>query len=472
MDYKEALSYIYSFTDYERGGVYKRDRNENMPRTASLLALLDNPHLAYSNTLVAGTKGKGSTSALIERVVREAGLKTGLYTQPDLHTFRERMRVNGQLISEQEVAELIPTVRRAVDQVLAQHDFGPFITYEIGTALAFSYFAHQHVQHTVVEVGVGGRLDATNLTQPLVSVITSISYDHMEVLGDTLTKIATEKAGIIKPDGIVVTSAQSPEALLAIAKVAGERHARLLRVGPVDNDPAQSEVDAGLLPPLSYRYREQWHTERGQGFSVQTPKRVYTNLEIPLVGAYQVENATAALATLEMLRTRGIEWDEAALRRGFQAVRWPARIEVVGHDPTMIVDGAHNADSMQKLMQALRSSFQFRRLLVVLGVKRSKDLSGMMRELAAADTVILTKMHNPMAADLEDLAKVLREYAPEVKVEMREESTKALDLARQLASPKDLICATGSLYLAAEALRWAASHGAQNAADEIEGVDH
>lgn len=472
MDYKEALSYIYSFTDYERGGVYKRDRNENMPRAASLLELLDNPHLAYSNTLVAGTKGKGSTSVLIERVLREAGLKTGLYTQPDLHTFRERMRVNGKLISEEEVAALIPAVRDAVERVEAEHDFGPFITYEIGTALAFYYFASQHIQHAVVEVGVGGRLDATNLTQPLVSVITSISYDHMEVLGDTLAKIATEKAGIIKPNGIVVTSAQSPEALLAIAKIAKERNARLVRVGSADEDPAQAEVEVGQLPPLSYRYRAQWHNEHAQGFTVWTPGHTYTDLTIPLAGAYQLENATAAVAALEMLRERGIAWNEQDLRAGFQAVQWPARIEVVGHNPTIVVDGAHNADSMHKLLQALHTTFPFQRLIMVLGVKRSKDLSGMIHELADADTVILTKMHNPMASQLDVLSETFHEHAPQVKLELLEDSTEALERAVQIAQPDDLICATGSLYLAGEALRWAASHGAQNAASEIEGIDH
>jgi dihydrofolate synthase / folylpolyglutamate synthase len=472
MDYQEALSYIYSFTDYERGGTYQRDRNENMPRTANLLELLDNPHFAYPTTLIAGTKGKGSTGALIERVLREAGLRTGLYTQPDLHTFRERMRINGRLISEEELVELIPAIQTAAEKVQTSGQFGPLITYEISTALAFYYFARQHVQHAVIEVGLGGRLDATNLTQPLVSVITSISYDHMEILGDTLTKIATEKSGIIKPYGTLVTSAQAPEALVAIADVAQQRQARLIRVGSMDGDPAQAQVAAGAVPPLSYRYRPQWQNQQRQGFTIWTPEQVYSDLEIPLLGQYQLENATAALATLEMLRAHGVNWDEHALRQGFRSVHWPARIEIVGQHPIIVVDGAHNADSMQKLMQALRALFDGPRTLVVLGVARSKDLEGVIHALADIDTVILTRMHNPRATDPATLAALFAQYAPCVQVYIKDDSAEAMNFALQLAGYDDLICATGSLYLAGEALRWAAAHGAQNAAAEIEGVDH
>ena len=300
MNYQEALAYIYSFTDFERGGSYTRDRSENLPRISRLLAQLGNPHQQYSSTLIAGTKGKGSTASLIENVLRHADVRTGLYTQPDLHTFRERMRINGHLISEEEVAALVPEIVAAMEQIV-QDDLGPFITYEIGTALAFLYFYRQHVQHAVVEVGIGGRLDATNILQPLVSVIASISFDHMAILGDTLAKIATEKAGIIKPNGIVVTSAQSPEALLAIATIAHQRNARMLRVGPVGEEPAQAEVDAGRLPPLSYSYILQEHSidlPIQQRFTIKTPEHVYTDLILPLAGLHQLENATLALATL------------------------------------------------------------------------------------------------------------------------------------------------------------------------------
>lgn len=510
VNYQEALAYLYSLGDFERSGLYNRNPEENLPREARLLEVPGNPHHNYTSTLIAGTKGKGSTAAFIERVLRQAGRRVGLYTQPDLHTFRERIRVNGRLISEHEVAELLPEVRAAVDLIQAEGKFGPFITYEVATALALLYFSRQHVEHAVLEVGLGGRLDATNVTQPLVSVITSISYDHMQILGDTLTKIATEKAGIVKPNGVVVTSAQAPEALLAIAAICQRQHARMVRIGSVESDPAQAEVEAGRLPALSYRYRLEERSEQLQRFTIWMPERgisratarhsawktgnapgeeegdevratarvapaqerVYTGLEIPLAGQHQLENATAALATLELLRERKIMWDEGALRAGFVSVRWPARIEVVGHSPTIVVDGAHNADSMQKLAQALRASFTMHRLIVVLSVARDKDLVGIARALADVDMVILTRMISPRAATLEELQAVFAEHVPQVRIEAASDSSSAMELALDLAESSDLICAAGSLYLAAEVLRWAAARGDKTAAATIESVDH
>src|SRR5437660_1206278 len=236
MNYQEALAYLYSLSDFERGGPYTRNPEENLPREAWLLEHLGNPQQDYSSTLIAGTKGKGSTAALIESVLRQAGTRTGLYTQPDLHTFRERIRVNGRLISEEEVAQLVPELRNVVGQIQARGEFGPFITYEVVTTLALLYFYRQHVQHAVLEVGLGGRLDATNVTHPLVSVITSISYDHMAILGNTLSQIAAEKAGIIKLHGTVVTSAQAPEALRVIAATCQQQQADLTRVGSAESD--------------------------------------------------------------------------------------------------------------------------------------------------------------------------------------------------------------------------------------------
>src|SRR6266852_6147093 len=266
MNYQEALAYLYSLSDYERGGPFSRNREENLSREATLLEHLGNPQQSYSSTLIAGTKGKGSTAVFIERVLRQAGLRIGLYTQPDLHTFRERMRVNGRLISEQEVGQLVAEIRPVVESIEQQRTFDTYNTYQVATALALLYFSRQHVQHAVLEVGLGGRLDATNVTQPLVSVITSISYDHMQILGNTLREIATEKAGIIKPNGVVVTSAQAPEALLAIAFVCQRQQARLVRVGPDGDDAAQEEVETKHLPLISYRYRQEEHTEDYQRF--------------------------------------------------------------------------------------------------------------------------------------------------------------------------------------------------------------
>jgi dihydrofolate synthase/folylpolyglutamate synthase len=474
VNYQEALAYLYSLSNFERGGPFTRNPEENLPRESRLLEALGNPQLSYTKTLIAGTKGKGSTAAYIERVLREAGVRTGLYTQPDLHTFRERIRVKGRLISEAEVAELTPIIRTAAGAIQQRQEFGPFIfiTYEIATALALYYFHRQHVQHAVLEVGLGGRLDATNVTHPLVSVIASISYDHMQILGETLTEIATEKAGIIKQDGVVVTSARFPEALLAIAAVCQRQHARMIRIGAANGDPAQAEVELGRLPALSYRYQLEERTEEHQRFTAWTPERMYTSLEIPLAGQHQLENATLALATLEVLRNQGISWDEQALREGMRNVRWPARIDVVEHNPTIVVDGAHNADSMEKLLLALHDSFALHRLIVVLSLARDKDLAGVARALAHVDVVILTRMVNPRAATIEGMQEAFAEHAPHVELYTTQDSRSAMNLALGLAGSSDLICATGSLYLAGEVLRWAASRGDTVAAASIEGVDH
>ena len=472
MNYQEALAYLYSLSGFEISGSGTRNPEENLRRESRLLKALGNPQLNFTNTLIAGTKGKGSTAAFVERVLREAGVRTGLYTQPDLHTFRERMRVNGNFISEVEVAELVPVVRAAVEEIEQSREFGPFITYEVATALAMYYFQRQYVQYAEIEVGLDGRLDSTNVTHTLVSVITSISYDHMQILGETLTQIATEKAGIIKPEGVVVTSARPLEALLAIESVCQSQRAHMVRIGSYDADLAQIEIEEGRLPPISYRYQLEERTEEHQRFTVWTPKHTYAQLEIPLAGQHQLENATLALATLDELSKKGISWNERALRAGLRNVRWPARIDVVEHNPTVVVDGAHNADSMEKLLQALRDSFVFDRLILVLRLARYKDLVEIAKAFKYVDVVILTRMVNPRAATIENMQEAFAKYAPDVEIYTTQDSRAAMNLALDIAKSDDLICATGSLYLAGEVLRWAAARGDTVAAVNIEGIDH
>jgi dihydrofolate synthase/folylpolyglutamate synthase len=472
LNYQEALAYLYSLSAFEMSRSGTRNPEENLKRESRLLEKLGNPHLNYTNTLIAGTKGKGSTAAFVEQVLREAGIRTGLYTQPDLHTFRERMRVSGNLISKDEVAEFVPVVRAAVEEIEQSQEFTTFITYEVATALAFYYFSQQRIEHAVVEVGLGGRLDSTNVTNPLVSVIASISYDHMQILGETLTSIATEKAGIIKPGGVVVTSAQPIEALLAIVSVCQKQHARMVRIGAREIELTPFELEGGQLPAISYSYQLEERTEVHQRFTVWTPDKIYSKLEIPLAGRHQLENATLALAALEELRRKGVLWDERALRAGLRDVRWPARIDVVEHNPTVVVDGAHNADSMEKMLQAIRDSFEFQRLLVVLSLARDKDLVGIAKALQFVDVVILTRMVHPRSATIEQMQEIFTLHAPNVQLYIAQDSRSAMNLALDKATKDDLICATGSLYLAGEVLRWAASRGDAVAAANIEGVDH
>ncbi len=245
-----------------------------------------------------------------------------------------------------------------------------------------------------------------------------------------------------------------------------------MRVGPDGDDPARDKVEAGVLPPITYRYRLEDSTEEQQHCTVWTPTRTYEGLTIPLAGQHQLENATCALATLELLREQGIPWDESALRAGFNAVHWPARMEVIGHHPTIVVDGAHNADSMQKLQQALHTSFSLHRLIIVLSVNADKDLVGIVKALADADSVVLTQMTNPRAATIAQLEQLFAKYAPHVQRYTAANTTDAMDMALDLAEDNDLICVTGSLYTAAEALRWSAARGNATVAEEIKGIDH
>jgi dihydrofolate synthase/folylpolyglutamate synthase len=462
MTYREALDWLYGFSDMERGGAFVRDREDNLARERTLLAALGDPHLGDGITHVAGSKGKGSTAAMIAAILDAAGVRAGLYTQPDLHTFRERVRVGSALVSEREVAEYVAELQAAVAAVGDR--LGPFITYELGTALAFLHFRRAGVRHAVIEVGLGGRLDATNVVRPLVTVITSISYEHVEVLGHTLAAIAREKAGIVKPGAPLVCSARSAEALAVIERICAERGAPLVRVGP-----------AGA-PGLAVTFRPLRHTARAQWLEVRTPAREYRDLEFALLGAHQLENAAAAAAAGDALARLGLPVDEAAVRTGLRGVRWPARLQVAGERPWLVVDGAHNADSVEKLLAALDRHLPHRRLLLVLGLLSDKDVEGIAAALAAArvDRVIATAARSARAMPPERIAAALSAAAPDLAVYVEPEVGAALAAAVAAAAPDDLVCVAGSLYVAGEALRWFAAHGgaARMAPIAIAGVDH
>lgn len=464
--YRAALDWIYGFSNTERTGVFVRDREDNLARERALLASLGNPHEAYSVTHVAGTKGKGSTSALLAAILQAAGLRTGLYTSPDLHTFRERMRVNGELIAPGEVARLVPQIRAALAAAGASGEhppLGPYITWEIATTLAFLFFREVGAEHAVIEVGLGGRLDATNVVTPLVSVITSISYDHMAVLGNTLAEIAREKAGIVKPGVPVVTSAQAPEALDMIARIAAERGAPLIRVGPVGT------------PGADYTYRAGPFDSERQTLDVETPSGTRAGLELALLGEHQLENAAAAIASAETLRGQGVPISERAIREGLRTARWPARLHVVARRPWIVVDGAHNADSFARMVAALRRHFPFQRLMLVLGLMADKDIPGISREIACAGVsqVFAAGWNHPRATTAVAIAAQVAAVAPELPVRTFAALDAAFAAALAEARPDDLVCACGSVAFAGEALRWLAGHVPEAAAHiEIAGVDH
>lgn len=433
--------WLASFNDTERSGRFVYDGEASLARERALLALLGNPQAAYGITHVAGTKGKGSTCALLAAILEAAGLRVGLYTQPDLHTWHERLRLNGQSIAEAEAQRLLPQVQAALAQ--ADQPPGSYLAYEVVTALAFLFFQQARAEHAVIEVGLGGRLDATNIVEPMATVITSISYDHMAVLGATLSEIAREKAGIIKPGVPLICAAQAPEAVEVIARVCAERGAPLLRVGPVGAPDC-----ACWYQPLAAEADRQWG-------EVTTPLRTYHDLEIGLLGAHQLENAAAAITAAEQLQARGLPLDEAAIRRGLREARWPGRLQVVQRQPWVVVDGAHNADSFARLLAALRRHFAFERLILVVGVMADKDLPGIAAEIARAgvDRVIVTAMAHPRAAPPDRLARLLA-AAADLNVLTCPETPLALAEGLRAAGADGLLCVTGSFALVGEALRW------------------
>jgi dihydrofolate synthase / folylpolyglutamate synthase len=424
-EYSAALSYLYGLTNYEvklasqyAGQLFELSRIER------LLDAMGSPDQQFRSVHIAGTKGKGSTAAMIASVLRTAGLRTGLFSSPHLHTFRERIQVDGQPISEQDLVTHLQRLRPLFDSLEG------LTTFEATQAIAFDFFQAQRVEWAVVEVGLGGRLDTTNVIQPVASVITSISYDHMLVLGDTLSAIATEKAGIIKPHTPVVSAPQPEEALAVIRRAAADSGAPLTVVG----QDWTLELQAA-----------DWE---GQLFSVTGPQGTLRDLFIPLLGPHQLVNATIAVATLAVLQENGLDLDEAELRAGLRTVSWPARLEILSRAPLLVVDGAHNGESMQRLVEALADLFPGRRRVVLFAALADKDLPRMFAALLPhVQEAILTRTHHPRAADPEQLAHQIERYGTPVAI--APDVPAALEQALELAGPEGIVVATGSLATAA-----------------------
>ena len=434
--YRDALSYLYSFTDYEkRGFAAYAPEFYNLDRVRRLLALIGEPQHAFQAVHIAGTKGKGSTAAIVEAVLRAAGYCTGLYTSPHLHSFRERIRVAGELIPEAGVIRLIEEMRPLVAQV------EDVTTFEIITCLAFAWFAELGVEWAVVEVGLGGRLDATNVLEPQVTVITPISYDHVAILGDTLSQIAAEKAGIIKP-GVPLVSAPQPEEALATIRDFCERQGAPLTL--VGRDWTWKPGAADL---------------NGQAFTVHRGEGEGVMLHLPLLGEHQLANATTAVAALDLLEQGGLQIPASALREGLQAVHWPGRLEILGRAPIVLADGAHNGDSARKLMAALQALGGYQDLIIVLGGSAdhlTPDLMGAL--LSGAARAIATQASHPRSATPAWIQAQAAELG--FQIEVSETVAQALDLALATAGPQDLVCCTGSLFVAGDAREaWFARQG-------------
>ena len=442
--YQRALDYLYSFINFEHKSLDRYQAAKiDADRPRRLLELLGRPQARFPSIHIAGTKGKGSVAAMCAACLRLAGLRVGLYTSPHLREFRERIRIlspddaDGR-ISEEAFVAVMGRVRPAIEAT-------PGITwFEIVTAIAFDHFAAGAVDVAVVEVGLGGRLDATNVLTPLVSVITSLSLDHTQLLGDTLAQIAAEKGGIIKPGVPVVTAAQAPEALATLEQIAAERGAPLTVVGhdwPYEvirgheGGVARQRIVAGggpeprLIPP-------------GASFAVGLP------------GEHQTLNAAVALAALERVAGRFPTLTLADMQRGLATVEWAGRLQVLQtgpERPTLLVDCAHNDDSAAKLVAALQEDYRYNRLVLLFGAPEDKNVAGMLaRLLPLADEVVMTTANHPRSATPEQLADMAAGLGREAVT--THSVADGLLAALAAAGPGDLVCATGSIIVVGDLL--------------------
>lgn len=433
--YQEALDYIYSFVDYERQPRPRDAAHYDLRRMDELFARLGNPHLKARTVHITGSKGKGSTAAMIASVLTASGYTTGLYTSPHLHIFNERMRVDNKLISDEEVVALVERLKPEVAAVNEKAAHGRLTTFEVITAIGFLYFEMKKVDFQVIEVGLGGRLDATNVVKPEVCIITSISLEHTDVLGNTLAEIAAEKAGIIKPGCVAVISPQAEEVNKVIEKACRDNRVKLIKVG--------SDV---TWQPLGFYASQQSLRVKGRLGSYE--------LAIPLLGQYQLENATAAVAALEVLAEKDPRINSDSITAGLAQVSWPGRLQVLSRHPLVVVDGAHNPYSAGKLREALERYFTFDKAILILGTSSDKDIGGIIAELSPVfGKVIATHSIHPRATPTAVVAAELRRHG--IEAEETEDISIALPLALALAGEKDLICVTGSLFVVAGAIEQA-----------------
>jgi len=456
------INYERTTTVPYRSGEFKLDRMRR------LMQLLGDPQMRLKAIHVAGTKGKGTTAAMIATVLQAAGNRTGLYTSPHLERIEERIAINGSQCPPEVFLQLAATVQPAVERLdregAAAGEHGPTF-FEVTTAMAFVYFAEEKVDAAVLEVGLGGRLDSTNICQPEVCVITSISFDHTKQLGNTLAAIAGEKAGIIKPGIPVVSGVLEPEPRDVIVARAMSQNAPLCQRG-VDYGVVTHEPDGEQTGGQFFDYWESSDLAASapdSQYSVPSTqyrgKPVYElrNIRLKMLGSHQAANAATAIAAINCLRERGWSISDSAIREGMAGARVPARIEQVETSPLVILDVAHNLASIEALLTVLREQFRARRRILVFASSKDKDYDGMLeRLLPAFDTLILTQyINNPRAVDAGDLLRVaqqirLQESSSQPVLHATVRPADALRLARLLAQPDDLICIAGSFFLAAE----------------------
>jgi len=426
--YNKALDYLYSFVDYSLKHSSELAKAEfNLDRMFALMDELGNPQSAYTIIHVAGTKGKGSVSALCASALQAAGYKVGLYTSPHLLDYVERIRINGEPIPHEQMIALVEEVKPFVAKI------PKLTTFEITTALGFLAFARNNVTAAVIEVGLGGRLDATNIVAPKVSVITSLSYDHTAVLGDTLTKIAGEKAGIIKQGVPVVSAPQKEEASEVLKRVAKTLNSNMTLIGKdINFEQITSSLD-------------------GQSLRITDHIRHSAlDAQLPLLGAHQIENAAIAYTAL---KASGIPISDQAIQKGISQVKWPARFEVVRRAPPVILDSAHNQDSFVRLRDTLDEYFPGQMVYLVFGASEDKNIPGMFAEMKPKiERLIVTRADHPRALEPEKIIELANQSGLEAEAVSPVESAfaRALELSGKDGS---IVLSAGSMFVTAEVMR-------------------
>jgi len=420
MTYNEAMDYITS--------VGRFGSNYGLERTFRILELLGNPHEKLKLIHVAGTNGKGSTTAMMSKILRGFGYKVGMYTSPYLQEFEERIQINGENINKNVLVELLEEVKSVIDKVIEEGYEHP-TEFEIITAIMFLHFYKEKVDYGVIEVGLGGRLDSTNVLTPIVSVITSISFDHINILGDNLKDIAKEKAGIIKENKPVILYPQEQEVEEVISKVAREKKSKVFNI----------VKECGKLIDINYE-------DFKQIVEIKTERNTY-NINFPLLGEHQILNLEVAINAIEVLcDEEKIEIDRNIIEKSLEDVKWIGRLEVLCKKPSVVIDGAHNIDGIKALRKNISKYFKFNKLYLLLGILADKQVKEMIEVITPiAEKVYALTPHSERAELSEDLRKEILNYNPNtIAIENYEE---AFSLVLREAGEQDLILISGSLYM-------------------------
>ena len=432
--YKAALAFLFSNTNYESAKRYSyNEKTFGLKRMQKLLKAVGSPHEKLASVHVAGSKGKGSTCTMLSQMLTETGYKVGLYTSPHVINLRERIRIKGNMISE---AAMVRMVKQIAPVVRSMSDDPPSF-FEILTAIAFMHFAKEKVDIAVVETGLGGRLDSTNVLKPEVVGITNISIDHHRQLGSTIAKIAKEKAGILKKGVQAISVMQDSEAMKVLKKEADEVGAPLSFTG--------KDID------FSYRFESSRSLGPHSRICLTTPTSRFEHLPVPLYGKHQAVNCGLALSLLDGLKNRGFAVDDTKALNGLAKTELPGRMEIISQEPRILVDGAHNAASVRVLIQATGQHIPYDSMVVIFGCCEDKDVDGMLRELQfGADKVIFTRVNSPRSVYPDDLAQKYTEICGKM-CQTAPNLLKAIQVALPAITTGDLICVTGSFYLVGEA---------------------